>query len=596
MSAPQLNIPARQADAAAPKRSVGELLAWLESLPIANPAESASRMHTELAQLNRRRLDTAKRLELAPHFERIGGELVEALRKPLARGTFPVPAKSRRGAALVHGLLAELANSRKILVTELASGQARAQRLGLGASMAEASHLLAELLLNCYLQYQSVPRGVWHDLHRLYALADEFGFKVLREGKEPSAALRRVELSYKRISLLVLTNPYHLMSGEALRVYELLEQWAGLATLAPLSGSRVPEGIYFADLESDEPPSYARGPEIPLVKQGQVLGIEPLMGAVATGLRELMAEQNAEASRTVRRERDLLLRLERAWKIRRKRRFPRTQQVSRLDVASSLSACHYFISGEQRFAPEQRGSDKKGADLELLPADFAPWKRDEFGRPASGVGLASQLTSYQSRDPTSDIWRLVYQTKDRAEDEVEAEPAFLAANLSSIDESMGGLALLCGRDSSLRLQVGELVVYEPGGRRDAANWRVGAVRWLLQRPDQDMEVGIKRLSRDALALAVRAIRGIGKGGGFFRGLLIPRANPKDKATALIVPWGIYDVGTEIALHLEGEVLYARLSKVLETTGCYSVFAFQLIDTPPEERPRSQLSDFMRDAP
>jgi len=125
---------------------------------------------------------------------------------------------------------------------------------------------------------------------------------------------------------------------------------------------------------------------------------------------------------------------------------------------------------------------------------------------------------------SADIWHQIYVTESRDPAESPSDPAFPTAPLHQLDESVGGLCVRCGSDSPLRLQVGELVAYELGEPRDPGNWRIGAIRWLVHNSDRDVEIGIKRLARNAQPIATRAVKGVGLNSGFFRALLIPRAD------------------------------------------------------------------------
>lgn len=594
MNVPRLNIPVRKpgSENTLPTQ-LNRIPQWLESLPVANTAEATSRLLTLLQRLNHTAVSATDREAVLTQCEPLVANLIAALCRQPQRTAFPMTAKPAQTATLVGDLLRTLATAYKIIVVELANARLVPGKKGrLRTATHKASHYLAELVVHSYSCYAPVQEGIWSDIHQLFAFARDEGYH------NPESMADEITHLYLTISLLALSNPYQLMSGEARKVYQWLNDWAPQATLTQMAGPRPPEGVYYVDLATDAPPRYALSADNPDIEDAYAFGLDGLLRQISLRLKEIIAAGDLANSRASRQERDLLLRLERAWTVRRRRRFPRTQHLSEITLASSLSACHYYISAEQPFEPERTELEirqKSSSNLELVPEDFQPWRQDGFTDHKDRLSSGNHGASYTARDRSSDVWHQIYVTKNREPDESPADPAFPAAPLFQLDESVGGLCVRCSPSSPLKLQVGELVVYEIGPLRDPANWRVGAIRWLLQRKDGDLEIGIKRLSRNALAVATRSVQGVGKGGGFFRSLLIPRADPREKATAIIVPAGVYDVGSLLALEMGDVIIHISLTKMLETTGSYTVFAFRLAEAPGELIRRS-AADPVRKVP
>lgn len=93
------------------------------------------------------------------------------------------------------------------------------------------------------------------------------------------------------------------------------------------------------------------------------------------------------------------------------------------------------------------------------------------------------------------------------------------------DESAGGIAIECGKGHNLGMNVGEVAAFQIGGDNPAAEWNIGVIRWLRVNLQDDLELGIRILADDALPVATRGVRGVGKGGEYFRSLLIPDSTP-----------------------------------------------------------------------
>ncbi|GAB4352661.1 MAG: cyclic-di-GMP receptor FimW [Gammaproteobacteria bacterium] len=587
MTSPRLHIPnAQPGSLETLPVQFNRVPEWLESLPVANTHESANQLLTLLSRLNRYPLGIQEREGILGHCRPVVETLIAGLRKPLVRAAHPLHERPRKAADTLQRLLTELAIGYKILVRDITTARLASNRKHrLGEALLSAHHFLAELVVHCYSLYVAVPSGTWSDLHELFSFTREEAFGVRDQLRDDLGH------AYKRICLLALTNPYQLMEGEARRVYEKLDAWADSVEMTRLTGVRPPEGVYYTDLHSDQPPRYAVDANNPETEEAYAFAVDGLLRRISQRLKELIAAGELRESRMARQERDLLLRLERAWTQRRRRRFPRTQHLSEITLAGSLSACHYYVSDGAEFNPETKElaiRQKTAPDLELIPEDYKPWNLPGSKTQAVPQGSSNHTASFRARDLSSDIWHQIYVTEMRDPDEKYADPAFPAAPLFQLDESVGGLCVRCAADSPLRLQVGELVAYELGEPRDPGNWRIGAIRWLIQNGNGTVDVGIKRLARNAQPVAARAVRGVGKESGYFRSLLIPRTDPREKTTALIVPSGVYDVGSLLALEYDDEMLYAQLTKMLETTGCYTVFAFQLTEEPGERIRRTAL--------
>jgi hypothetical protein len=54
-----------------------------------------------------------------------------------------------------------------------------------------------------------------------------------------------------------------------------------------------------------------------------------------------------------------------------------------------------------------------------------------------------------------------------------------------------------------------------------------------------------------------------------------------------VPASIYDIGTQVVLNFRTELKYIRLTDMLRTTTCYSMFSFQEIAIPMIESTKIQ---------
>jgi hypothetical protein len=159
----------------------------------------------------------------------------------------------------------------------------------------------------------------------------------------------------------------------------------------------------------------------------------------------------------------------------------------------------------------------------------------------------------------------------------ELEPEFTAQIWEQINGSSGGLGIACdGRGK--RVRVGDLVVLKQGSQINA-DWQVGIVRWLRDMQGDHLDLGLMLLAGSVYAVAVRSIGGVGRGGEYFRSLLLRNGAKK----TLLLPCSIYDIGTQLVVNSSRMISFARLTQVLETTTSFAHFEYEQIDAPDSEQ-------------
>lgn len=604
-----LNVPPQDATRAPlaewpPRR----LDVWLDALPMANVEQTADRILEFLHQTNRGPLDPVERFRIMEQLRPVATSVVDSLKPKYATSAFPLAPRDRAGALAVKRTLEEMSYGCKIVVADILSGPiptSRDRERILWEALINVTSYLAQLLLESYLLYESEAQGLWQELHQIYLFAEQpRSFAITTQDQTPvqtsNAPLIHI---YKRIALLALANPYHLMQGEANTVYGLLDRWAAACRIMPCDAAQPVGGKFFIDLAVDAPPRYAPRNTGFRPAQGRILEISPLIEALGRRVKEISLRESTAADTIAltlaeRMERDMLLRLERAWGARTERQTPRAPRLSQVQMAVGLSAVHHFVSGRTPFTPEQdeirfhtgRHTTKKGPELSLLPKEYEPWKsEEEEARLKHGI-LKPRTSRFDANDNERDVWMKIFSAPSNtsavpAQD--AAEPAYASSPWRQKNESPGGLSLFCNKDCRVRVRVGELVALKSADASEDA-WRVGAIRWLRMQAEDVMEMGIMILCDDARAVAVRSVKGAGKGGEYFRGLLAPGHARADPAATLVTPASIYDVDTVLAVNQRTELFYARLTALLEPTKSFSQFSYQIVDVPESEREKIAL--------
>ncbi len=598
MDSIKLQIPARDNNAAVNVNpSVDHIQRILEGLPLANPGECCLKITKLVFQLNRAPIDVKVRIRIMAILLPLFDDIANSLRNNYANATLPLSDKRHQLAMAVRRLLIEMSHAYKIIVMDMVEQRAPENSF-LPQAIYYAITILSRHLVDTYTLYTTEPRLVWLEINQLYYYAEQRGFndsvlEPLNAHHEPQPA--SISQAYKRIVLLALANPYHLMRGEALRMFKRLQSWCQHCDIASLHNSRLPDGWLFVDLAVDAPPMYAPKTQNGLKTiEARLLEITGLMAALEAETRRITLEckSNSGQSNLGRRmERDMYFRWAEAWGLRRERMSHRKAKQAPARILCGVTAAHHFISGGKAFTPEKdevklRGNntDKTGAadlSLSLVPESHQPWLQEDEKTTMRGLSNTRD-SQFDALTNTSDkdLWVKVFTTADDALDETTGLPKNGSAPIPCEvrNANQGGFGIYSSPTSNFPARVGELIASQTDA--DPHVWAIASSRWMRLNDKQGFEMGIKVISEDASAVGIKAIQGVGKGSEYYRALLLPNLDPTENPTTLITPAAVYDVGTVLIMSTVSHLIYVKLIRQLEATSAYSHYQFNII-APPE---------------
>lgn len=597
MNAINLKVPAQDlVDVKSLDPNPQSLVNWLGNLHSADVEKSAAQVLDVLRKYNRTQMAPGIRFQaiatLMPHIT----EYRDTLRDKYRGNAFPLSEKYRLKAEIVSSFMEELAFGFKIVVSDIvgnAKNLTSSEKM-LRQSVYFAMKYIAESLLVSYLVYMPEPKGIWSELNRLYKFTEQCKFhttdlKIDAEGQNTNSSPCHL---YKRIVLLSLANPYHLMEGEASKVYKLLNQSAVLCDIVPRDQVKFLAGKFFVDLATDMPPKFAGTLTKHNPEDGRILQVDKMLESMASSSKKL-AEGDGSNKQSVmslkeRMNRDMLMRLQRAWGSKLERKSSREQESSRILLTAGLSTSHHFISNEDPFTPERdeiRYYRPEGIKegLSLMPADHSPWKADEMEEKIDAGVVQHRTSLFDVEAADVDAWEKIYSTKARTRLIMDSkEPDFTAQIWQQRNASDGGMGLVRDEPCGIQVRVGDLVAYKYCDH-DLQGWHVATIRWLKDIKAQTLELGIMMLADNARPIAIRAIGGVGTGGEYFRSLVVRKTINGVKTETLIVPANIYDYGTELAFNTKDNIIYVRLTNLIETTNSFSQFEYDEIEIPEQER-------------
>jgi len=591
-----------------------QVQAWIASLPMANVNETADHVLKVLKEFNRMSMAPAERHRIMGLVQPVVDHVVKAIKKRYVTTTFPLSDKIAKNVDLVRDLLAETAFGYKIIVLELipSGGQEEIEEIMLLDSIRHTIGNLADILLETYLVYTLEPKGIWTELHQLYRYVEKnAGYMgAARYTADQDDLPAAITNAYKRILLLALGNPYQFMQGEANRIYQYLEDWAPKCRIIRPGGKDTLTSKFIVDLAIDAAPRYTTSKmrsAQPI--DARILEVSGVVNQVRKRVGALTAQSNSKGSTVQstlgkRMRRDMLVRLESAWSVRSERLSTRTTHLSKVIMASGLSACHHFVSGEVPFTPEKDEIDIRKtqlagrgmSNLEINPDDAECWKSEDMAKRLA-TGIEKPRTSRFDTgigEDHKDMWIKVYATEARrlVEDEQKrsaVEPTYAIHLWHQKNDNSGGRGLVCNYGQNIQVNVGELVAYKPIDTTEQADWAVGLIRWLRIQQENAVHIGIKSLSEDALAVATKGVKGVGAGSEYFRCLLLPKLDPLEHPTTLLVPAAIYDVGSVLAMGLKDKLIYVRLTRLVQATKSFSQFQFEISTAPITEMEKALSS-------
>lgn len=258
------------------------LKTWLAALPLGNANKTGHELLAALYQVNRAKLPLNHRYALLEQVRPIVADLLETLNKQYHSTPIPLAEKPRGVAELVRAMLKEMAFAYKIAILELtAAPSSEAIRNALVAATYHSVDHLSRLLVESYAIYAPEPKKLWLEVNQLYRYAEQQGFHAIAVNPGADGNGVSVDHAYRRLLLLALANPYHLMQGETLQIYRELYDWAKACRIQPLAMGSSAQGQLFVDLEGDAPPRYAPASfDMPPPLDGRRLDISDILPLV----------------------------------------------------------------------------------------------------------------------------------------------------------------------------------------------------------------------------------------------------------------------------------------------------------------------------
>lgn len=551
----QLNLPQQEElNRPIPYLRVKTLKLWLLSVPKSKPLKASSSFIQQLDTINTSRYPVYERILLMDTLRPTARQLIVGLKKITKTASLPLPTEARQAYRLLQNLNAVMATGYKLIFNDLREVTKRKEHdeLEMRGAIYLAMQYMSRQLVEAYLVYAQPPKTIWQELHHLYQFAYQSGITDLAvDDPYPDFSLPTqytIDLAYKRILLLALAEPYHMVQGEADDIYYLLSAWTNACRIIN-EPSETPDSNYIVDMDSDSPPYFYNPDYSEKRNHSQVLDISEVIKRLDIHLERLIRhslhviDHNDAQTLIERHQRDMLLRLSEAWNGNLVRQSERKTCNEEIKIASGLNASHFYISSGKTFTPET----------------------DEFNLQNDVINPTLTATAFQT-------------AKEKDHDQPNDDFAVLPWWQSNTSES--GRALSCMTNcEKAHVKVGDLISYQVPVE-NTVHWSVGVIRWLKTIPGDKLEIGMMSLASSAVPVAVKALNGPGFGTDYFRALLIPKQISFLQTRSILVPSYIYDVHSELAVNMKNKLFYIRLSTLQRATNEFNQFTFEVLQHKP----------------
>ncbi|MEO5626764.1 MAG: hypothetical protein ABIQ70_12215 [Dokdonella sp.] len=525
------------------------LRAWLDGLPLANFAVASQRLRDGLRELNRQRLDGARRLEALELLRPVLMQLAGGTDKLIVGASFPLPPHKVELGSLALAFQHELALGYRSALVELCAPGGNVPFLRAKQVVLAAVRALQhgdELLAKAYLLYRTPPPGAWQGLHDAYGFIASLRLddRPIEEAQTHSLNARE---AYSHALILALANPYRCTQREQVELIAFTRNLAPHCELRHGTGGAKDILIH---VDADRGPGYV--PEERVAGQRDVLALhlDTMFAFVETQLmgtpvdaRSAAFRQRGGTSQQV--DVGLARRLLGTWNAHGERAHARLGGGYMLDTVLGLHDLHFVLAGANDFESFMRRVS--GQTISLSEGDRgSAWRM--------GAGDFAHATRLQAR---------------------------------VLDQSLGGYRIVWERGAAggqVHARVGELVgLALPETNSDAnPDWMAGVIRWIRIDDQGRVDAGVELLARRAVPVGARALNG-SQLRAAVRGLLLAplAANGNSDYHALVVSTEIERAASDIELTVPADLLGpprpARIEtiaglRVIEATGVYQHFA------------------------
>ncbi|HNV88466.1 MAG TPA: hypothetical protein PKL53_05835 [Methylotenera sp.] len=239
---------------------------FIQKLPLGDPISAATDLIDELQILNSQKVAFANRFNALELYRPTAIQIYQDLIPHFSSASLPISKTEQAFVDAAMKLWQEFAYGYKFALVDL---QNKILNLNNSKSTAQvvqrAIHALKEIALVHHLSYRTPPASLWSEVHQLYFCALQQTAEALPVADQFSVNnTSSVNLIYKQVLLMALTDPQHLANADILKADVYLSNIAEHAELRPLGLIENPAGVFLIALDGNKPPvPFAKNQDIP---------------------------------------------------------------------------------------------------------------------------------------------------------------------------------------------------------------------------------------------------------------------------------------------------------------------------------------------
>ncbi len=540
--------------------SIKGIKEWIGDLSLGDFDRAPFDLRAKLDSLNHLEIPPVHRFEILELLRPSVDYVLDSLSTECTDGEVPLSIRGRMAADLRQDILVQVVKSYKTVLSQFHDATITGQMLHKHArseALRYSLYYLGETILHSFITYQTCLESTWKELHGIYyySVVNELQASKDTESKGEESDYLGAEDLYKRTLLLALANPNSMLSGEAVKVNEILKEWAPLADLVSIKKNVAAESYFLIDAKSDGMPCAPNLFKEEKIAVGWYL--------VTDGLEEMLAEKVADAEISIIKMRPtdaaalrLMKRLKGSWSL----------QIRSRELRSSVSGMVELICG---------------LDTLHLAHGGARLSQTLLGESLSEN--ASLRPGYHAIDSS---------ILDSGEYLIEVEPGVLQAGskiafgheMSDLDivvskqcittnVSENGYCLNWPDSGDGGTHVGEIVgvshVNEEGMESDLS---LGVIRWMYAEHPGFLGMGVELLSGDVEPVILQRKHIGSEQTESIKGFL--QSSKSGRSANLIAPPFYVDQGDQYKVITDGEETPVDLTNIVDSTDSFVRFEFQ----------------------
>lgn len=345
----------------------GKFASWIGALDNPDHQRTIDEMIDKLSIINRAHITPLLRLQRTSELNKPAISSTTLSRIEYSHSAFPLPANLQDMANKNKRLYSEMATSYKIIVSDLTSSTdiSTNDMDTLIKAVYFSIYFLSLQIVEDYVIYGSESKHTWSEIHMLYGFSKHYGFHTseISPGQKQPLMEGVIEGAYCRILLLSLSNPYHLLQGEVIDIFNKLLEWSPLCRITQRDQFTHPRGGHHLDIANSH-----------------TLDVSPLIKLLSSNILESGAhDQNKPANLLLDKQyqqRNLYKRLLDSWGASRTRATPRSPNTIDTQFAIGVTSCHELFSAPatrtaeiRMFNGQQKDQNQGGVAVSCLIQD-----------------------------------------------------------------------------------------------------------------------------------------------------------------------------------------------------------------------------------